>query len=337
MARQPTVSVIITSYTTERLRDVYELLDSIRTQTYPNIETIFVAERSEDLYRRVEDYSRERFPPARPSQAAEPVGLKLLFNDGEPGLSAARNLGIKHAKGELIAFVDDDALLYPDWAEQVVRSLEDHSIAGVTGCALPLWEDESMAWLPEEFYWIISCTGWSNWDETREIRNAWGMNMCFKREAFDLAGPFLNNFGFHKGPMAEDNEFSLRVRARTGKRILYCPNIWLWHKVHRYRLSQRFVRERAYWIGHSRRMLKKLYPEVDTGTGLLNQEHQLLKRILTRVPFDILKTFFRNPTIAWHKLTVVTVALFFVTLGYYSHLLPNLWLTTKAEARSDSA
>jgi glycosyltransferase involved in cell wall biosynthesis len=387
----PLLSIIITSYTTERLGDIYELLDSIKAQTLiethgdstetrrdlmeinrdlkkgkpanlnespnPNksqpispLETIFVAERSRELYERVKEYGEEIFGDSLETgrdsveirdsvetgrdsveikspnlNQSQPIStnlpFKVLFNDGEPGLSAARNLGIRKAKGDIIAFVDDDVVLPPDWAEEMINAYQDDSIIGVTGPALPLWEDESMSWLPEELYWIISCTAWCGWNQTREVRNAWGMNMSFKTEAFQKCGDFSNKFGYHKGPMAEDNEFSLIVKAKTGKRIIYHPNVRLWHRVHKYRLSQRFIKERAYWIGHSRRMLKRLYPEAEKGKDLLDQEHQLLKRIFTRLFPSILKDFFTNPVIAWRKLSVTITALFFVTLGYHSHLL----------------
>lgn len=312
MAKQPLLSVVITSYTTERLNDIYELLDSLKTQSYPNLETIFVAERSTELHDRIKSYAQEGGIP-------NPV---VIFNDGEPGLSAARNLGIEQATGEIIAFVDDDVVLFPDWAEEMVKAHEDDSVIGVTGPAFPLWDDESMSWFPEEFYWIISCTGWSGWNEVREMRNAWGMNMSFKREAFEQCGLFLNEFGFHKGPIAEDNEFSLRVRIQTGKPMIYCPTVRVRHRVHKYRLSQQFIRERAYWIGHSRRMLRKLYPEVDSGGDSLGQEHQLLRRIFGRLFPNIMRGFFTNPVIAWRRLSVTITALFFVTLGYYRLLPP---------------
>ncbi len=314
MAEQPLLSIIITSYTMDRLEDILGLLDSVKAQTYSNFETIFVAERSVELLNRVRAYASEK----------DALNLKVIFNDGEMGLSAARNLALKEAKGDIIAFVDDDVVLFPDWAEEMVKAYEDDSIIGVTGPAFPLWEDESMSWFPEEFYWIISCTAWCDWNEMREVRNAWGMNMSFLREAFDKCGPFLNEFGFHKGPMAEDNEFSLRVRSQTEKSIVYSPRVRLWHRVHKYRLSRKFIKERAYWIGHSRRMMKKLYPESDKGSDLLSQEHQLLKRIFTRLFPSILSGLFKNPVIAWRKLRVTATALTFVTLGYYSHLVPIL-------------
>jgi len=246
VAKQSLLSIVVTSFTTERLKDIYELLDSIKAQTYPHIETIFVAEQTKELLDKVNHYASRKHIP----------NLKVLFNNGEPGLSEARNVGIKEARGYIIAFVDDDVVLFPEWAKEMVNAYDDDSIIGVTGPAFPLWEDESMSWFPEEFYWIISCTTWCGWDEVREVRNAWGMNMSFRTEAFQKCGAFLNEFGYHKGPMAEDNEFSLRVRRKTGKRIMYSPKVRVRHRVHKYRLSQQFIKERAYWIGYSRRMMK---------------------------------------------------------------------------------
>lgn len=314
MVKQPLLSIIFTSYTTERINDIYELLDSIKTQSYSNVETIFVAEQTKELLNKVNLYAVTRNTP----------NLKVLFNDGEMGLSAARNVGIKEAKGDIIAFVDDDVVLFPEWAEELVRAYDDGNIIGVTGPALPLWEDKSMAWFPKEFYWIISCTAWCNWSEVTEVRNAWGMNMSFRAEAFQECGLFSNEYGFHKGPMAEDNEFSLRVKAKTGKRIVYCPSVRLWHRVHEYRLSQRFIRERAYWIGRSRRTLKRFHSGAEKDGNLLDQESQLLNRIMSRFLPRVIKDFPAHPVLAWRRLSLATTALFFITLGYYSHLLPPL-------------
>lgn len=321
MAEQPLLSIIITSYTMDRLEDILGLLDSVKAQTCSNLETIFVAERSVELLNKVRSYASEK----------DALNLKVIFNDGETGLSAARNLGIREAKGNIIAFVDDDVVLFPDWAEEMAKAYEDDSIIGVTGPALPLWENESMSWFPEEFYWIISCTAWCDWSEMREVRNAWGMNMSFRREAFQKAGLFAANFGLCNSkrvgwvdPPSEDVDLSLRVKEKTGKHIIYNPDAKVRHRVYNHRVRQKFVMQRAYSVGYQRRMLKKLYPESDKGSDLLSQEHQLLRRILTRLFPNILKTFFTNPVTAWRKLWVTVTALTFVTLGYYSHLVPTL-------------
>ena len=314
MKDNPLLSVVVTSYTMHRLTDIFELLDSVAGQDYANIETVFVAERSLDLMSRVEEYVEQRSIP----------DVRVVFNNGAPGLSAARNVGIGEAKGDIIAFVDDDVVLFPDWAQEMVKAYADESVIGITGPAYPLWEEQSMSWFPKQLYWVFSCTGWSDWTESREVRNAWGMNMSFAREAFDQCGLFRNEFGFHKGPIAEDNEFSMRVRRITNKRIVYSPHMKLWHRVHRYRLSYRFIRERAYWIGRSRRNLKRLYSERDSEADLLDAERGLLKRIVVGLVPQTLRDSFRHPILGWRKLSVTAVALAFVALGYYAHLVPRL-------------
>ena len=306
MANRPLLSIIITSYTLERLKDIFELLDSIRAQTYPNIETIFVAERSRGLYERVKTYGEGKAVP----------NMMVVFNDGELGLSPARNLGIRHTNGDIIAFVDDDVVLFPDWAEEIVKAQEDDSVIGVTGPAFPLWEDESLQWLPEEFYWLISCIGWTGWTETRIVRGAFGANMAFKREAFDDGCLFSPNAGYaragHHQPVSDDLEFSLRVRKRTGQAIIFSPGPRVWHRASKHRLSLGFVAARAHQIGCTRRIVRRYYADE---FGPYEQEHQVLQstfRLLLGIP----KEFFTKPGLAWKKLSLIFVVLISIAVGY---------------------
>lgn len=312
-SQQPLLSVIITTFSMSRLPDLFDLLASLKAQTYPRIEIQFVGERTPELCERVREHARQQGM----------ANVVVLFNEGRPGLSAARNVAIPEAKGELIAFLDDDVVAFPDWAEEMVRAFAEKDAIGVTGPAVPLWDDPGMSWFPEELYWIISCTAWSGWGQLHEVRNAWGMNMAFRREVFAVAGLFHEATGYHMGPFAEDNEFSLRVRFQTGKRILYVPGAKVSHRVHRYRLTGRFIRERSYWIGRSRRNLLRLYADSGTAEGLPSPERQLLHRVLfRRIPADLAHVL-EDPRMAWKRLSVTCCALLFVALGYYSHLLPG--------------
>lgn len=317
---KPTLSVVVTSYTLDRLNDIIELLDSIKAQSYDHTETILVIERSVELFDRIKHYVGEKAIP----------NVNVVFNHGEPGLSAARNLGIKEARGDIIAFIDDDALPFPDWAEEMVRTYKDDSVIGTTGPALPLWEDESMIWFPEELYWIIGCTAWYADSETKGItpvRNVWGMNMSFRREAFDLAGTFSSDIGGIQGQRlhGEEVDLSLRVKRGTGKCIVYNPKVKVQHKTYKRRLSSRFIARNSYWIGCTRPMLKRIYPKTETDTDLLSTEYQLLKRIFFRLLPNILKGFFTNPIVAWRKLRVTVISLFFVTIGYSTCLFQGLF------------
>jgi GT2 family glycosyltransferase len=305
--------VVVTSYSKERLPDLFGLLESLKSQTYPHLEIVFVGERSEELPDSVRNYASEHMVP----------NVTVLFNSGDPGLSSARNIGIRHANGDIIAFLDDDVIAFPDWADNTVVALAEDNVAGVTGPALPLWEDQRMSWFPEELYWVLSCTAWSGWEELREVRNAWGMNCAFPRQVFEVVGPFQTQTGYHMGPFAEDNEFSLRVRLKTGKRILYVPHAKVWHRVHRYRLSWSFMRKRAYWIGRSRRYLLRAYAPRQRPRVFLDQEDELLRRIVRqRIPAEMVHIF-SNPRRAIRRLTATAWALLFVALGYYAPVGAN--------------
>lgn len=321
MASNPGLSVVITSYSTERLNDIYELLDGIKTQTYSNIETVFVVEKSQELRDCIQAYAQEKAIP----------DFRVIFNKDEQGASAARNLGIRHARGKIIAFIDDDALPFPDWAEAMVRTYTDDAIIGVTGLALPLWENRAMDWFPEELQWLVSCTSWMKTSGIMRTRNIWLQNGSFRREAFDQAGLLNTSLGpqdsvqgfkgreARDGIISEEVEISLRVVAATKKHIVYNPAVKVQHRVSLKRLDPAYIRQWSYWIGYSKHKVKKLYPELDA--NLLQQEHQLLRRIITGLLPSIMITFCTHPVLAWRKLRVTITALVFVTCGYYAHLL----------------
>jgi len=320
MTDSPLLSIIITAYTAERLNDIYELLKSIKVQTYLHTETLFVVEGSKELFEKISTYGIENNIP----------NLKVLFNDGEPGLSAARNLGIKQAGGDIIAFVDDDVLLYPDWAGKMVMAYNDDSIIGGTGPAMPLWEDPRMAWFPEEFYWIISCTAWDADDHVKEIRNAWGMNMSFRREAFEKAGVFNDKYGLSNNsrkkwfdPPSEDVDFSIRVRVATKKLIYFFPSVKVKHRAYKYRIKQKFIIQRSFSVGYQRRMIKKLYSNIEGKSKILKQEHVLLRRILIILIPKVISGFFIKPQYSWHRIRVIFTSLLFVIIGYLYSYVPS--------------
>lgn len=325
----PKLSVVVTAFTTERINDIYELLDSVKTQTYQSIEVLFVIERSTDLFEKVNNYVKQK--------GIEQVNV--MFSKEKLGLSGARNLGITKSSGEIIAFIDDDVVLFPDWAEKMINAYRDESIIGVTGPGLPMWEDEQMSWLPREFYWIVSATAFTGWKAERAVRSAWGMNMSFRREAFNDC-MFSTNFGqtvggkeaWKAGPV-DDAEFSIKLRLKTGKQIMYCPDVQVYHKVYKYRLSRKFVRGQSYWQGYSKALLKKLYPN-DADTKALVKELDLLQRILFRlIPLSTLGLL-RNPRVSGRKLWFAFYVLYYVALGYSASALPWLFGFTEKKFRA---
>jgi len=108
VAAQPLVSVVVPVFAGERF--VGEALDSIAAQTYPRVETIIVDDGSPDR--------SDEIASARP-------GVRVL-RQPHRGVAAARNAGLSAARGELIAFLDQDDLWQPSKTALQVAFLAEH-------------------------------------------------------------------------------------------------------------------------------------------------------------------------------------------------------------------
>ena len=147
--------------------------------------------------------------------------------------------------------------------------------------------------------------------------------MSFRRQAFDIAGSFLATTGFSQetslilSPIGEDLEFSIRVRMKTGKRIVYDPYAKVWHRIYKNRLTLKYFYKRAFWIGRSRRMLQKFY-DTDQSKDLFATERGLLQRVLTCFLPETLEDIFISPKRVFARLSVASVILLFVSFGYFN-------------------
>lgn len=294
-----TLSLIITSFNLKRINDVSELLDSIKTQTKHDFETILVIEGTE-LFNEVKELVRKK----------SLKNVKVLLNEGPNGLCEGRNLAIEHSSADILAFVDDDVVLTPLWAKELVNSFFDESIIAVMGSAYPLFENPADDWLPPELDWILSCTRYLP-DQLMEIRNVQGFNMAFRREAFAKCGLFPTESGYYRGAMPEDLAFSMIVRQKIRKRMIYNPAVKVFHKVHSYRLGWHFISRRAFWIGRTKRMLHRTYSS-STDEDLLYTEKSLLVKMVRSYP---------HSSKSMQVTITVLMTLLYVGLGY---LFPSI-------------
>ncbi len=309
--RFPTITVITPCYQLERLSDVIELIDTLQKQTYQSIEVIIVTEKVRELKDSIEAHVNKKGY----------VNVTVLHNEAVKGSYGSRNLAIQKSKGAIVAFVDDDALPYPNWTQKIANAFaNDDSVIGITGPILPLWEKETLSWFPKEFYWIFSCT-YQDWNETKTVRNGYATNLSFRREAFDCCGLFRTSLDARElpesdwqQPGAEETEFCLRVKYITGKRILYHPEVKVKHRVYAYRLSLRFIVRRAYLEGYAKAILNRLYRS--NNKNVLHPEYQLLRHILFRLIPELLKLIVRQPVTALRKLWITLLLVTFVGLGY---------------------
>ena len=81
----------------------------------------------------------------------ELTGVTVLESDGTPGLSGARNTGLKAATQPVTVFLDDDAEARPGWLESLVRPYSSPDVVATGGSVHPRWPERRPRWLPPEF------------------------------------------------------------------------------------------------------------------------------------------------------------------------------------------
>ena len=253
----PKVSLVVSTFGSARYGDTIDLLLSVKRQNYNLIETFVIVERDKSTGERLRAFASANGIP----------NANIIDYDGFPGLSATRTFGAKMASGDVVAFVDDDNVLFDDWASELALSYDDPDVIGVSGPIYPEWLDSSMKWFPEELYWMLGCSSWQHrLDHTSEVRHAAGGNMSFRSSVFERCGYFVETVGNWNGGnggwfvmSAEDIDFSLRARKLTGGKIVENPMVRCMGKVHPWRFSLVHISKRAFRFGLGRARLMKVY------------------------------------------------------------------------------
>jgi glucosyl-dolichyl phosphate glucuronosyltransferase len=237
-----TVSVVICTWTGARWHELLEAVESVGLQTHPPLETIVAVDHDPALLARAR---------------AELSNVVVTPNVEVRGLSGARNSGLRLARGDVVAFLDDDAVAAPDWLMLLAREYEDEHALGVGGSIEPVWE-ERPSWFPAEFGWVVGCTYRGLPPERAAVRNLIGASMSFRRELFSEFGGFRNGIGrIGTHPVGcEETEFCLRVsRARPGGRFVYQPLALVRHRVPACRARWRYFLARCYGEGLSKALV----------------------------------------------------------------------------------
>ena len=112
-------------------------------------------------------------------------------------------------------------------------------------------------------------------------------------------------------------------KGRAVKEIVYHPDISVWHKVGRYRFSNRFMRRRAFYEGVSKAMFNSL-EDYNRGADMAT-EQDLLKRIAFRLIPESLLLLIRHPIIALKRIWIAKFATSCVAIGFLSYKIRNLF------------
>ena len=296
------VSVVVCTYASERFADFCEAVESLQAQTHDPIEIVLVIDGNPEVY----EETTARFGGSD--------DVIIHCNETNEGLSYSRTQGVKRATGDVIAFLDDDAIAEPDWIEELLRGYEYTDAIAVGGRMVPEWVAGKPTFLPEEFYWLVGANYERRLEPWSEVRNTLGSNMSFRREVFEELGGFDEDVGLSGDNQiqADETEFAIRMRKTFGKGMLYNPDAVVAHKVFEYRTRPGWLLKRAFWQGYSKRAIETVDEQ-----PFDSEESAFLRHLAFRSVPRRIRGLIRGPSVgAFLQLCLLFVLTACVGLGY---------------------
>lgn len=238
----PTISAIICTHN----REFYlgAAVDSLLQQDYPDYEVIVVDNASSDGTREV---INSRLPHPRLQYIYEPV----------TGLSVARNTGAKASRGEILAYLDDDAIASPGWLKALGQAYQDNTKLAIAGGKVTLLLPEGKtipSWLSSELAGNLGA--YDLGDEVVSITNPGltprGLNYSLRRSFWQQVGGFDVNLGRVGKNLLSNEELQMTQLALKHQwQVAYVPQALVAHNVAPERLEPSWFLRRSWWQGVS--------------------------------------------------------------------------------------
>ncbi|MEY1677492.1 glycosyltransferase family 2 protein [Gordonia sp. ABKF26] len=246
-----TLSVVICAYTTDRWADLISSVNAAERELTGDDELIVVIDHNEELF----GLARGEF-----ESSLKPL-IWVVANNDRRGLSGARNCGTRLASGRVIAFVDDDAAVEPQWRQRLFGHFDDPDLAAVGGYAEPIWPDARPRWFPPECDWTVGCSYAGLPTVPAPVRNLMGCNMSFRRRLLLDVGGFDTDLGrVGTRPVGcEETELCIRMsRYDPAAKITFDPDMRVRHRVSPDRARVGYVLRRSFGEGMSKRQIARL-------------------------------------------------------------------------------
>jgi glucosyl-dolichyl phosphate glucuronosyltransferase len=208
----------------------------------------------------------------------------IYLTESRPGKSHALNTAVAHARGDVLAFTDDDVLPSPGWLAAYTQAFGETGADYAAGRILPLWEVTPPRWLTPAQHGVLAISDGG----TRRLILAGvhdrvmpiGANMAVRRHVLDRVGGWNPDLGKLKNTFrtGEDHEFALKLAA-AGFAGVYEPEACALHRVPAERLRLEYFFRWCYSNGRIAAGLEQEYPS--TKNYLLRVPRYLWRRLAT--------------------------------------------------------
>lgn len=234
----PLLSVIVCTYNRERLLD--NCLASLCKQ-----------EVDKELYEVivVDNNSKADTFGVFSKHAGKNGNFRYLTEENQ-GLSYARNKGCNEARGQYLAYIDDDALPPPEYLRNVLGVIRRHEPDILGGPVYPYYMEEKPYWFDDE-YETRKYAESSGFSRTCGVS---GSNFIIKKSILEQIGKFDVKIGMRGGELGlgEDAKVLHTYRSKTGEKtekVYYALECYVKHLVPKHKMKVRYIMKRAYYGG----------------------------------------------------------------------------------------
>ena len=221
MIEIPRISVAVCTY--NRSDVLPKCLESLVDQTAGSelFEVLIIDNNSTDETKKIaEDFCKKH------------MNFRYIFEEKQ-GLSQARNRAIIEAKGNYLAYIDDDAIADKDWVKNILAAIKtDSSIVAFGGPIYPWYNKEKPKWFQDEFATHSYGKQHFHLSEQNCPFGLSGSNMIFKKEILNKYNGFSAEYGMSGDKIAFGEEsFLFNKMLKNSENIQYFPEIFVYHLV----------------------------------------------------------------------------------------------------------
>jgi glycosyltransferase involved in cell wall biosynthesis len=293
------ISIIIPSYNSETT--IAKCLNALQNQIYKSPYEIILI-----------DSSTDRTPQIVSSRYPEIIFIHL---DKKTDPGTARNIGVKKAKGELIAFIDSDCVAAPDWLDRIAGAHDSQYNAVGGSVHNGNLENDIVAWAGYLAEFREFLPGLAK----KEVTHIPTCNISYKKNIFE-------NYGLFQGKYypQEDLIFNYNL-CKNGEKILFDPSIKIYHN-HRSSLKS-FINHQLK-IG---RITSRLLKVVDLEGAFIARNPLIAILFIPFLPFvkffRTVKIFYKyQPQVIMKRpfaLIIFAAGLFFWIIGFSKGIIDN--------------
>lgn len=176
--------------------------------------------------------------------------IRYLF-ESRQGKSYALNTGLNFVSSPIFTICDDDFALPKDWIKNIFAAFKAYpEVSFVSGKVLPAWQGKAPSWLTPEHWSAIALTNYGEKKFYADENNQICLLACsFRIADVKAVGGYKPELGVTKNQIGGIEDFEILTRLwKSGRRGIYLPHIWFYHKVSSNRCTKKY--HRLWHSGH---------------------------------------------------------------------------------------